>query len=172
MRGSLLMIAACLLIATLTANYVRATPISELLLVSVGDDCIYSIEVFNKVLTKKQMRTMKVPESTFAFITDHCETERISAGIFGVPHVLTRESLSSLGTGAAYTDGAISVKVRQGRRRLKVVHPPPAACDEGFVESSEFFDAVVTVRKANQSFTLHGTLLKPGCTKENEDPNN
>lgn len=155
-----------LVIATLASNCARANSTDKLQLISVGDDCSFSIVVFNKTLTKKQMRTGKIPDSTFPFITDHCDSNRISAGIFGTQHSLIREgTMSSIGAGAPYTDGTLSIKVRQGKRRLKIVHPPPAACNEGFLESTEYFDALVIIRNKHGSFEIKSSLLKPSCTK-------
>lgn len=155
-----------LCIGTLSADCAHANPTDKLQLISVGADCGFSSVVFNKAITEKQMRTGRFPDSTFAFITDYCDNDRIGVGIFGTLRNLTRESTtSSFGVGAPYTDGTLSIKVRQGKRRLKIVHPPPAACDEGFLESTEYFDAVVTVKNENSSFEIKSSLLKPGCTK-------
>ena len=159
-------IAHLVFIMAFTIECASATPADQFQLIGVGDDCLGSITVFNKVLTKNQMRTGERPNSTFEFITDYCDTDRIRAGVFGMQRTLTRASTKfPLGRGAPYSDGELSIDVRQGKSRLKVVHPPPAACNDGFLESLEFFDATVFIRNEKALVEIRSTLMESGCTK-------
>ena len=141
--------------------------VSELQLVRVGDDCVSASTVFNQRLTLQQMRQSSHLDSRFIyeFITDYGERQRIGIGIFGERRELARsDDVNDLGRGAFYSDGVISVRVIRGRRRLKIIHPPPAACDDGYVESTEFFDAMTIVMVNGKTFSIPGTLMRQDCT--------
>lgn len=132
----------------------------------VGDDCTSSIEVLNQRLTKQKLRSYQNDLSIFSFITDVCETNLIKVGIFGETHKLTRpDTRNQLGQGGIYSDDALSVEVKRGPLRSKIIFPPPAACEDGHLEHMEYFDATTTVKTKANVYRIQSTLISPGCTR-------
>lgn len=168
MRKSVLMVQAGALAALLCTGLPVAAQSHDdaaaLRLVQVGDDCVFSTDIYNARLTPAQIRSSRArnPRTEFTFVTDSCDDERIRIGVFGEMREMTRVgNPGSLQDGGTYSNGDITVQVVIGERRghqvCEFVDPENAS------ESDDYFDVTVTAERGATKGTVFGTLLLVGC---------
>lgn len=159
----------------LHAHAAQPSATDALRLMPVGSDSTSKTLVFNQQLSAKQIqqhmqRTTaaaaadKFKPRVFHFLTDHGDNDRILVGVRGEQFELQRAATNQpLGRGGPYSDGVTTVDVQRGASRLQVMHPGPAACEDGYLESTEFFDANVRIVSQGRTFKINTTMVKQGC---------
>ena len=138
----------------------------------IGSDSTSKTLVFNQRLSLPQIQRQRQAQRTgqydpaiFYFLTDHGDNDRILLGIGGEQFELKRaDTRSPLGRGGPYLQSSTAVSVRRGISRLKIIHPGPAACEDGYLESTEYFDSTVRIRHQGRTIKLNTTMEKQGCT--------